>query len=99
MPTTINIPSHVERHCAPCEFHKLTASLHVRIGEGGYRQYACTHPEAFERGPTPSDPPKARLAGKIDALLKREGRDIGKTELQPNWCPLRRNPPLRVVKA
>lgn len=88
MPTTINIPACRERHCEPCEFHKMTAALHVRSGGGGYRRYSCTHPEAFEPLHLTDDPEKNRIIEKLKAMQTE--RDIGKTDLQPNWCPLLR---------
>ena len=90
MPTTHKIPARTERHCSPCEFHKCTGALFTRIGPGGWKEYSCTHPNAFQEGPLPTDPEKAALAGELRALCKKEGRHIGKTEVQPDWCPLRR---------
>ena len=89
MPTKHNIPSRIENHCEPCEFHKCTGSLHVRIGPGGWREYSCTHPKAFEPLPPQTDPEKARMYGRLEAMQK-DGRNIGKTENQPEWCPLKR---------
>ena len=90
MPTTLNIPSRTERHCAPCEFHKLIGCLHVRSGPGGYREYSCKHPAAYEPLPTNTPVEEARAIGRIETLLEREGRYIGRTEKQPGWCPLKR---------
>jgi hypothetical protein len=89
MPTTIKIPARVESHCEPCEYHKLIGSFHVRIGPGGWREYTCVHPEAFEPLPPTTDPELAQAVERLRAKLN-EGRYIGKTERQPEWCPLRR---------
>ncbi len=92
MPTTHNLRARTETHCEPCEFHKLTAAFHVRSGEGSWMRYGCLHPEAYQFGPMPTgiSPDRLELLLQTDELLKREGRDIGKTELQPQWCPLKR---------
>jgi len=85
MPSINKIPERTEHVCEPCQYHKLTGALHVRCGEGGWREYACTHPESF---PVHEDP-------RVNAMYERhkvreDGRHIGKTELQPDWCPLKR---------
>lgn len=86
MPTNLTIPEHIKRVCTPCEHHKCIAALHVRIGSGGYREYACTHPDAFE----PTDNPLlAQMHGRL--MQMDGGRVIGKTENRPEWCPLFRN--------
>lgn len=93
MPSAIRIPARTELRCYPCEHHKLTGALHVRCGEGGYRQYACMHPAAFDDDrsfkPAP-DPEAEKLRQRLIGKLLEQGRDIGKTEEQPDWCPLRR---------
>jgi len=91
MPTKLNIPSRTENHCEPCEHHKCTAMLCTRIGPGGWREYVCKHPDAFPPLPKDTDPEKARIIGKLEAL-QTEGRHIGRTEKQPDWCPLKREP-------
>jgi len=78
MPSIYKIPSRTEHHCEPCAFHKRTGALFVRCGEGSWIRYACTHPDAF------SPPIRSR------SMFAQEGRDIGKTEEQPDWCPLKR---------
>lgn len=84
MPTNITIPVQLKRICEPCEFHKCTGSLHIRTG-GGWREYACAHPDAFE----PTDSPIiAEMIGRAKQM--DGGRYIGKTEDQPQWCPLLR---------
>ena len=93
MPTIHNIPSRTEHHCEPCEFHKCTGSMHVRSGEGGWREYACMHSQAFRPLPTPTNPEKARIIERLEAMQnegRHIGRHIGRTEKQPNWCPLKR---------
>ena len=92
MPLTLTIPARTETHCCPCEFHKLTGALHVRIGPGGWREYHCTHPDAYEfqKDGTPIDPKLIALQKEIDGIMQKEGRLIGRTEIQPAWCPLLR---------
>lgn len=90
MPSTLNIPAHTEFRCAPCEFHKCIGSFHVRVGPGGYREYACMHPEAEDFGPMPLAPEQAARIGELRARFARDGRWIGRTEKQPQWCPLKR---------
>ena len=89
MPSEFNIPSRRERHCEPCEFHKLTAAL---MGQPGntWRQYGCAHPDAYEFGPLAADPAVAAKQGELRARIRQHPRNIGKTEKQPDWCPLRR---------
>jgi hypothetical protein len=94
MPTQYNIPPKTEHHCSPCEYHKLTGALHVRCGEGGYRRYSCMHPEAFDDlDKIHPDPEKEKLRQRMIGAMLKEGRDIGKTELQPDWCPLKSKQP------
>ncbi len=95
MPTKFEIPSRRVTHCAPCEFHKLTGSLHVRCGEGSWRQYSCMNPQAFDDldNVPQKDPEKEKLRQRMIGMMLTYGRDIGKTEEQPEWCPLRRENP------
>jgi hypothetical protein len=79
MPTTLNIPSRIERRCEPCEHHKCIGSFHVRSGEGSWREYVCQHPAADD---------ELTPAGRA---LFGAGKYIGKTEKQPDWCPLRQS--------
>lgn len=85
MPTDYTIPAKLEKRCEPCEFHKCTGSLHIRTG-GGYREYSCTHPEAFE-------PTDSTIIAELNGRLKQMdgGRYIGRTETRPDWCPLKRD--------
>lgn len=93
MPTTHKIPERMERHCAPCEFHKLTGAMCVRIGPGGWREYACMHPDASNEDTSVSLTAEQQvLAAEIRALVGKDGRHIGRTEKQPEWCPLLRQP-------
>lgn len=82
-PEIVYYPARTEKHCGMCPHHKLIGVLHVRSGPGGYREYSCTHPEAW---PETKDPRLARLCGKMSE--RQEGRHIGKTEETPDWCPL-----------
>ena len=78
MPTTFHIQARTEHRCEPCKHHKLIGAFHVRHGPGSWVEYACLHPDAYE-GLT--------LRGR---LLFGAGRVIGRTERQPEWCPLLR---------
>ena len=80
MPTELNIPAKTEHRCSPCEYHKCIGALCVRQGPGGYREYVCQHPDANDEL-TP-----------LGRSLFGAGKYIGKTEKQPDWCPLRREP-------
>lgn len=64
--------------------------MHVRIGPGGWRDYACTHPDAHGPLPEGTTPEKALMIGKIRGF-DLGGRHIGKTEKTPDWCPFLRN--------
>lgn len=88
MPQLIKFPGRTEAHCEPCEFHNCTGEFHVHCGEGGWREYACGHPDAHEIS---SDPWIANIQGKM-AAFSPGGRAIGKTDKQPEWCPLKRKP-------
>jgi hypothetical protein len=90
MPHTYKVQAHTVHLCAPCEFHKRTAALYTRLPDcGGYVQYACMHPKAFDAGVPCADPEKEAAKQRIIGRLMEHGRDIGKTEEQPDWCPLR----------
>jgi hypothetical protein len=93
MPSTFEIPRRREHHCAPCEFHKCVAAL---MGGPGnvWRDYNCMHPEAFDdtvREPLP--PEKELIRQRLIGRLLEHGRSIGRTERQPDWCPLRKPHP------
>ncbi len=90
MPTKFTIPAVSETHCRPCKYHVCIGSLHVYVGGGGWNEHACTHPDAYEPLPEGTDPETAKIIGEMQA--REVGRNIGKTELQPDWCPLRREP-------
>lgn len=87
MPHTVHFPAHTKIHCEPCAHHKCTGSFLPRIGEGGWHHYICTHPEAYARS---SDPGVNEVHAAWRAL--EGGRTIGRTEEQPDWCPLLRPP-------
>lgn len=87
MPTTFQIPARRERHCAPCEHHKSTMSC--RGGPGNvWDNWVCMHPEAFNDKPLSDNPETAAKQKEIRARIAEHGRTIGKTDLQPSWCPL-----------
>lgn len=85
MPSTLNIPARTEHRCSPCEFHKLVGAFHARSGNGSWREYICTHPQSERR---PEDKKYRELCEALES--QHSGRWIGKTEKQPDWCPLRR---------
>lgn len=90
MPTELKIPAQTERHCAPCKYHKMTAAL---MGGPGnvWRQYACMHQDAFGDMKLSDDQAIRDKQIELRGRLLEHGRDIGKTERQPEWCPLRRS--------
>jgi hypothetical protein len=91
-PTTYTIPAQRVTSCGICEYHKCIGALCTRIGPGGWREYACMHPEAFEPV-TDGDPEIAAQRGELRGMLKSMaggGRIIGKTEATPDWCPFLR---------
>lgn len=55
-----------------------------------WRDYNCMHPDAFGDMDLSDDPRIAAKQGELRAILTEHGRHIGKTELQPDWCPLKR---------
>lgn len=58
-----------------------------------WRDYNCMHPQAFDDLDAPlADPAKEQLRQRIIGRMQADGRSIGKTENQPDWCPLRREP-------
>lgn len=92
MPSEHTIPSRRERLCEPCEFHKMVNAMFGGPGNV-WRDYNCMHPEAFDDlndGPM-ADPEKEKLRQRIIGRMLADGRSIGKTERQPDWCPLRRD--------
>lgn len=87
-PTTYNLPAQTVTRCGSCRFHECIGSMHVRLGPGGWREYACSHPDAYEPV-TDGDPKKAEIRGMLRAMDKH-GRHIGRTETTPAWCPFTR---------
>ena len=85
MPRIIEHPSRRQRVCEPCEFHRCIGALHVLSGAGGWRRYVCAHPEAFENTGNQKLDEMRQHISTFDG-----GRNIGKTESQPDWCPLLR---------
>lgn len=91
-PTTHTVHAYQRTTCGLCKYHKLTGSFHVRMGEGGWREYACMHPEAWE--PVLTDTPQQAetrgLLRQMEASMCGGGRGIGRTEETPEWCPFLR---------
>jgi hypothetical protein len=50
--------------------------------------YECTHPNAHEPLPAPKNADEARMLGEFEAILRKNGRNIGVKDSQPNWCPI-----------
>lgn len=71
-----------------CKYHHCYGSLHVHRGPGGWRDYSCQHPDAWEP-PTPEQMPHAELLGRMRESERSMcgGRMIGRTERTPQWCP------------
>ena len=89
MPSTHTIPERNESRCAPCQYHKRTDAFYGH--DHSWHRYACTHPKAFDDLDTPTDDERIkRIRAEIHARMTEGGRDIGKTERQPQWCPLLR---------
>lgn len=88
MPSERTIPARRERLCEPCEYHKQTAAM---MGGPGnvWRRYSCMHPDAFGDMKLSEDRAKRDKQMQLRGRLLEHGRDIGKTESQPSWCPLR----------
>lgn len=90
-PTTYTIPSRRRTTCGMCKHHKCIGSFHVRCGEGGWREYVCTHPESFERvGNVAPEVAEAIGRARQMEIANGGGRHIGKTEETPEWCPFLR---------
>ena len=65
----------------------------MRGGPGNvWDDYNCMHPEAYDDMPLAADQATRDKQLEIRGRLKAHGRHIGKTEKQPDWCPLRREP-------
>lgn len=82
MPTTYTIPSYVKRTCYPCEHHKMVNALFGGPGNV-WREFNCMHPEAF-------DPEREKIRQRLIGQMLEHGRSIGRTDRQPDWCPLLR---------
>lgn len=89
-PTRVTYPAHQSVRCGLCKYHELIGSFHVHCGQGGWREYACTHPCRWEPV-TDANPEHAALRGRLQASSEVcNGRLIGRTEETPNWCPFTR---------
>lgn len=87
MPSIHKIAARTERRCEPCEHLKRENMLCSRL-YGITCDYVCHHPDAHNFGPLPSDPAKAARLGELRSKTAEHGRMIGRTDLQPDWCPL-----------
>lgn len=56
-----------------------------------WREYVCMHPDMFHDMALSDDQKVRDKQLEMRGRLKEHGRHIGRTELQPDWCPLRRN--------
>lgn len=87
-PRTFTIPARRETTCSTCKYHHCFGALCTRSGSGGYRDYSCKHPKAWDS--MPADTPKqAELRGQMRESERNMcgGRLIGRTEQTPEWCP------------
>jgi hypothetical protein len=91
MPTIHNIPARTERRCSPCEFLKQANMLCSRL-HGITCDYLCHNPDAFDDTPLSTDPKIAAKQGAMRERMAKHGRMIGRDDIQPAWCPLRREP-------
>jgi len=66
----------------------MTAAMFGQPGNT-WRQYACMHPDAFGPMPEGLTPKQAAKWGELRGRNLEHGRDIGRTERQPEWCPLK----------
>jgi hypothetical protein len=83
--------------CGICKHHHCIGAFHVSRGPGGWREYVCRHPEAWEPV-TDIDPKVAEMRGRLRAMEDTQGgRYIGRTEETPEWCPFTR--PAEELKA
>lgn len=89
MPHTYTVPSKHYTICAPCQYHKLVSALFGKPGNT-WRDYNCMHPEAFNDEPLSDDPKVAAKQSELRGRLSEDGRHIGETAAQPEWCPLLR---------
>lgn len=76
--------------CEPCEYHHRVNAFYG--SHHSWTDWECRHPKADEALVLHSDltPAQNKVLQDIDDLTKREGRWIGRTEKQPEWCPLRK---------
>lgn len=89
MPTTHNIPARTERRCRPCEHLKQTNMICSRL-DGITCDYVCRHPDSFGDEPLSEDQAIRDKQVVMRASSAQHGRFIGRDDIQPQWCPLRR---------
>ena len=65
----------------------MTAALFGQPGNT-WRQYACIHPDAFGDLKLSDDTEIRDKQIALRTRLLEHGRNIGRTERQPGWCPL-----------
>lgn len=88
MPSIRQIPARIEKLCEPCEYHKRINAFYGH--SHSWADYNCMHPDAFEEIPPLADPEKEKIRLKLLEDAQKYGRHIGRTELQPDFCPLER---------
>ena len=88
MPSTREIPAKIEKLCEPCKYHKRINAFYGH--SHSWADYNCMHPKAFVpiEKKDDNDVEKENLRIKINEESQKYGRFIGRTELQPDWCPL-----------
>ena len=91
MPSIHTIPQRLEKRCEPCQYHKRASAFYG--SDHSWHEYKCTHPNALDELALPEDPVRRNtilvMRARVDGLLGL-GRHIGRTEKQPDWCPLNR---------
>lgn len=90
MPSERTIPSRTERLCEPCPHHKMMNAFYGH--NSSWRDFNCMHPDAFKELTSDLTPAQKAVLSKLDALRATEGRHIGRTDKQPDWCPLKPRP-------
>lgn len=90
MPSKYTIPARTERVCRPCPHHKMVGAMYG--SDYSWQEYNCMHPDAYDEREPLTDPEKEKIRQRLIGIMSADGRHIGKTELQPEWCPLKRKP-------
>lgn len=90
MPTTHKIPARIERRCEPCVHLKRTNMICSRL-DGIKCDYTCGHHDCYSDRPLSNDPSIRDKQIVLRTRNAEHGRMIGRDDIQPEWCPLRRS--------